>query len=602
MKVGHIVHRELQVQAQEHILLHQPEVLQEVVIPEVRPVAIQEVVLPAHLVILQAAVPVHQEAALPVHPQDPEVEVIEDNLNPYVRDLSREILKEPFPKLSLMKKVLITIISIFMAVIAIQAQNIQPLNMSMFSQNYPWGTARAMGMGGAFGALGADQTSLSINPAGIGVYRSSDFSFTLSVNNNYSSSNYLNHTGTDFSNKLKIGNIGYVYNHTWDKDKGLVGVSFGIAYNRLNDFNKNIVIKNPSSSSSLLDEFDYYANNQGGGALSSGQLNQYYEGLAWDTYLLDTALYGPGWYHSDFSNTHSYGQQMIRNIQTRGGIGEYDFSFGLNVSNKLYFGATIGIQNLDYEETVTHTETDVKGDIPNLNSFTFTQYLKVYGTGYNFKTGVIFKPIDLLRLGLAVHSPTFYKLSSDFNTTMYADFDKSFISDPPFESAPVVTDNNTFMTPWKFVGSLGLKFKQFGLLSMDVENLDYTNMQLTGDESVYQNDSVKAGYKSVTNLRFGAEGKIGRLALRAGLGLYPSAVKGSTSIDTKTYSAGIGYTGRSFYCDVAYVLLRNKSSHTLYQYIESEGSNGLPTWSYAPQVADIKNYVNRFVATIGFRF
>ncbi len=504
-----------------------------------------------------------------------------------------------------MKKVLITIISAFAVLIAIQAQNILPSNMAMFSQTYSWGTARTMGMGGAFGALGADQSAISINPAGIGVYRSSDFSFSLSVNNNFSSSNYLNHTGTDFSNKLKISNIGYVYNHLWDKDKGLVSMSFGIAYNRLNDFDRNIVIKNPSATSSYLDELNYYANGQGTGALSPSQFNQYYEGLAWDTYLLDTVLYGPGWYHSNFSNTHTYGQQMIRNIQTRGGIGEYDFSFGLNISNKFFWGATIGVQNIDYQETVTHTETDVNGNIPNFQSFTFNQYLKVYGTGYNFKTGIIYRPIDLLRLGLAVHSPTFYNnLTSDFHTDMDANFDIPLANNSTnaFESTAVITDNNTFATPWKLIGSLGLKFKQFGLLSVDVEHLDYSTMQLSGDESAYQNDSVKAGYQSVTNLRFGAEGKLGRFAIRAGLGLNPSPVKGSTKIDTKTYSAGLGYTGKSFYCDLAYVLLQYNNSHTLYQYIESKGSNGLPTWSYAPQVADIKNYVNRFVATIGFRF
>jgi hypothetical protein len=40
------------------------------------------------------------------------------------------------------------------------------------------GTARAGAMGNAFGALGGDFTSASINPAGIGVYRTSEFTIT----------------------------------------------------------------------------------------------------------------------------------------------------------------------------------------------------------------------------------------------------------------------------------------------------------------------------------------------------------------------------------------------------------------------------------------
>ncbi|MBD5204411.1 MAG: TonB-dependent receptor, partial [Bacteroidales bacterium] len=43
------------------------------------------------------------------------------------------------------------------------------------------GTARFMSMGGAFGALGGDLSTLSQNPAGIGVYRSSELGFTLDL-------------------------------------------------------------------------------------------------------------------------------------------------------------------------------------------------------------------------------------------------------------------------------------------------------------------------------------------------------------------------------------------------------------------------------------
>lgn len=42
--------------------------------------------------------------------------------------------------------------------------------MSFTSHNY--GTARSMGMGNAFTALGADMISASLNPAGIGMYLS----------------------------------------------------------------------------------------------------------------------------------------------------------------------------------------------------------------------------------------------------------------------------------------------------------------------------------------------------------------------------------------------------------------------------------------------
>ena len=43
------------------------------------------------------------------------------------------------------------------------------------------GTARYVGMGGAMNALGADISTMSVNPAGIGLYRRSDFSMTGSL-------------------------------------------------------------------------------------------------------------------------------------------------------------------------------------------------------------------------------------------------------------------------------------------------------------------------------------------------------------------------------------------------------------------------------------
>ncbi|MFM9057060.1 MAG: hypothetical protein ACKOQY_10325, partial [Bacteroidota bacterium] len=39
-------------------------------------------------------------------------------------------------------------------------------------------TARSLAMGNSFGALGADFSSLSMNPAGIGLYRRSEFSIS----------------------------------------------------------------------------------------------------------------------------------------------------------------------------------------------------------------------------------------------------------------------------------------------------------------------------------------------------------------------------------------------------------------------------------------
>ena len=378
----------------------------------------------------------------------------------------------------------------------------------------------------------------------------------------------------------------------------------------MNDFNRNIVIKNPSASSSLLDEFNYYANDQGRGALPTSDFYQYYEGIAWDTYLLNNSLYGNNWYDSPFSNGHTYGQSQKRERQIRGGIGETAFSFGTNYSNKFYFGATIGIQSLTYEETTLHTETDVNNNIPDLSSFTFGQYLNTYGTGYNFKTGIIFKPIDLIRIGIALHTPTFYNLNSEFHTSMDAYYDHPIgdQNDPSsYSELDIRSENNALRTPWKFIGSLAFQFKQYGLLSVDYERLNYSNMRLSGDHIIDQNDNLSTDYQPGNNIRIGAEGKIGPFALRGGFGYYGTPYKNADlkDITYKTYSAGIGFRGKSFYCDLAYVLLQYPEKYLLYSWVESQDTSTglpLPAWKNNPSVADINYNINRFVATIGFHF
>lgn len=501
-----------------------------------------------------------------------------------------------------MKRLYFIIICSFIAKTVTFGQNIQASDMLKFSQTYPWGTARAMGLNGAFGALGADQSSMSINPAGIGLFRTSDLSFSLSMNNNTSDATW-GIKSSDFTNKLTIGNIGYVYSNNTNKEEGWVSMSFGLAYNRLNDFNHKAIMKNPIGTSSLLDEFGYYANNSG-----SGGLYKYYEGLAFDTYTLDNQLFSDGRYHSDFTTDfNQYGQYQERTRETKGGLGEYALSMAGNYSNKFYIGATFGIQSLNYEEIYNHTEDTqniTSRVFPYLNSFTFGQHLKVTGTGYNFKIGAIYKPVDFLRLGLAFHTPTFFNLNSDFYTSMdtYLKPNSNFYgtTDPPR------TEKNTMQTPWKTIASVALVLPKYGLLSIDYERLNYSKLRLSGDDIQFQNDDVKE-YSSVNNLKIGAEIKlVGDLVARGGLGFYGSPYKSSdmSSIKSTSYSGGIGYRAQRFYIDLSYVMVTYPEKYLLYTYSEVYNSTtNMPAYSTAnPQIVSIDHQLNRIVATIGFKF
>src|SRR6185295_5796003 len=169
-----------------------------------------------------------------------------------------------------------------------------------YSQLSFGGTARFMGLSGAFGALGGDFGSLSENPAGIGLYRNSEFSLSPAVTGIHVQSNYISNVSTGDAYKFNLGSIGLVIssdltksdpNNKWKR------LNFGFGINRLNDYNSSAYFSGYNNSNSLV---DYYAEqaNQGGGVAPS-QITSTYPfgaGLFYQAYLLnpdvsDTSFY-----------------------------------------------------------------------------------------------------------------------------------------------------------------------------------------------------------------------------------------------------------------------------------------------------------------------
>ena len=113
----------------------------------------------------------------------------------------------------------------------------------MFSQTYYQGTAKALGMGNAMGAVGGDMTSVCINPAGMGIYRSTEFTTTLSLMDNYLSSTYYGTTNGANRMRLSIPNLGYVSTKQRSNYKPLRYTQFGIGLTRTNDFNMHTLAR-----------------------------------------------------------------------------------------------------------------------------------------------------------------------------------------------------------------------------------------------------------------------------------------------------------------------------------------------------------------------
>ena len=79
-----------------------------------------------------------------------------------------------------------------------------------FSNNTLNGTARILGMGGAQTALGADLSSISGNPAGLGFYRSNDYSVSPNLRFNNLENTVFGKLNANNHTNFNLGNYGVV--------------------------------------------------------------------------------------------------------------------------------------------------------------------------------------------------------------------------------------------------------------------------------------------------------------------------------------------------------------------------------------------------------
>ena len=89
------------------------------------------------------------------------------------------------------------------------------------SQNYYEGTARSMAMGNATGALGGDVTAACINPAGLGLYRTSEFTFSTGLQHNFVYSSYYDNSENSGKMRMSIPNFGFVVTSEFSNYKPL---------------------------------------------------------------------------------------------------------------------------------------------------------------------------------------------------------------------------------------------------------------------------------------------------------------------------------------------------------------------------------------------
>lgn len=520
------------------------------------------------------------------------------------------------------------------------------------------GTSRYMSMAGAFGALGGDISTLTQNPAGIGVYRSSDITATLDIDPQRTT---LMGTGSEAythkQTRFACDNFGYV---------GAVNLhnsimpyfQWGASYNRLNSFDRYYrgyfpTIDN-SWSNYVADITQGYSGEQ---LFGTGTYNPFFDSdcdwlsiLGYNTMLVNPnpSVGGGGNDYVGLFQSGSSGNAETE-VREQGYIDEYTINFGGNFSDMIYWGIGFGIRDLSFTRTANYNEQISNALVPAADDpaqlttgaaeWGIDTYQRVSGSGFNLKLGLIFKPINEFRIGLAVHTPTWYNLN--FSQSAAITYGLGQIEPDgyyTYDNYPGADQNDyaetgdaywsrSMKTPWRLMASAAGVIGGRFILSADYVYEAWQAMGTTGDDPGIEEIArdVKQYYQPSNELRLGAELRVTpQFSVRAGYGYKSTGVKASAmnggeyvytsgvstmytfAGDRHNVTFGLGYRFGQFYIDAAFVHSRQTSEWFAFSPFPRQNNSeyALATGYEQHQGprAQLRDTHNRVALTIGFRF
>lgn len=486
------------------------------------------------------------------------------------------------------------------------------------------GTARFVGMGGAMGALGGDISVMGTNPAGIGIYRSNDVAVSFGFNSNKTKSDFGSVSMKEDRTRASFDQIGFVYSNKIGNNTSLRFVNFGFNYHKHKNFNELFSMggllggysqtwQMASMTDGLsIQDFDKVLSGEGNPYIDMPDVG-YLTILGGRAMLVDPEdeeqkLY-QGW----------PGDQNLYTSRQEGGINQYDFNIAFNVEDRFYFGATLGVYDVNYNRYSSYTEDLLQqgedGQYYSNGGYTLENWFRTEGTGVDLKLGVIVRPFENspFRLGFAVHTPTWYDLTDSYSAAIHSEIDHYNASYSEYTADALNgdrIDNYCLTTPWKFNVSAGTTVGSVFALGAEYEYQDYSSSNVKtpdGIEMTTFTDRYKANLKGVHVLRLGMEARLApQFSLRAGYNFTSSIFNkdafkflpyDSPRTDTEynninernTVTCGLGYRGSIIYADLAYKYDMYKSD--FYAFV----NDGLPA-------TKVDNSRHQLLLTVGARF
>ena len=504
------------------------------------------------------------------------------------------------------------------------------------------GTARYVGMGGAMEALGADISTIGTNPAGIGMFRRSVVNGSFGLNSQSDTKSFANADKTNMS----FDQAGFVYTMRTSRSSF---VNFGFNYTKSKNFdqilttagrlnnasqNKLSAMKNANGVYSLKDQNGRLLSN----SATYNQVDYLYSNTLFNN--SDAALSNDGVIvRKDDGTPVFYNSSDYQFGRANSGyIGEYDFNISGNSNDRFYWGLTFGLYDVHYNGNTGYSENIVGSN--DVNAVVLADEQKITGTGFDVKAGIIFRPVEEspFRIGLYVHTPTWYDLTTKNTTTIAYNHISNGLASGSYGSAKIGESYDfKFYTPWRFGVSLGHTVGNYLALGATYEYADYSTDDIRvndgGDidywgnyyESSHSDDAmnrnVKSSLKGVHTLKLGLEFKPEKnFAVRLGynylsamynkngykdgtINSYGSYYTSTTDYtnwkDTHRVTAGFGYALKNWNFDIAYQYSQtNGDFYPFMSYVDGSDQK----YDNVCDAAKVSNKRNQVLMTIGYRF
>ena len=490
------------------------------------------------------------------------------------------------------------------SMLLLQAQDTYTNERLINSSSDVIGTARYVGMGGALGALGADISVISWNPAGIGLYRKKDIAVTFGGNWGKS------RLDTEKRGTGTFDQIGFVYNMKIDEG-ACPYINFSFNYQKKINFNHNFqAVNNNLGGLSQMDQLaeltywdDDWQNNLAGLALTydSEQIKQ-----GKDRIFFKEDSQG------ELYNDYSSGSNSYQH-HSEGALHSFDFNVSTNINNRAFLGLTLGVESMRYLGWSYYRENFLGSSDPN---YDLSTDFRILGTGFNAKLGTIIRPFESnpFRFAFVVETPTWYKLR---NSTSF-DFSNGL------ENAMKSKLRFNLRSPWKLRAGIGstigstlawdvdYEYAAYQATSMGFPRNEYADGSTSGNvQDKAMNQQTHDNLRGTHTLRVGLEANATKnLSFRLGYNLSTSAYNKNISFDqfeinyediknhgfketaidystntsymrmgnTNILTVGVGYHYKKFYIDLAYKIRHQKADFYAFDTNFANSEDGDPVF------------------------